>query len=72
MEFVIGAREIKKGIKSGNVTSVIAAKNCPKNIVDEIKKQGVEVKHFSGDQKELGTHIGKPFPVALVGQVDKK
>lgn len=68
MQFIIGPREIRKGIKEGTVISVLAAKNCPPNLVESIKKDGVDVKMFAGDQKELGTHIGKPFAVAIVGQ----
>ncbi len=67
MSYIIGPREIKKAIKSGSVTSVIAAKNCPKSLIESINKEGIEVKMFQGDQKDLGTHIGKPFPVAVVG-----
>ncbi|GEM_PF-5629965 len=68
MQFVIGPREIKKAIKEGTVVGVLAAKNCPPYLIDSIKMEGVDVKMFSGDQKELGTHIGKPFAVAIVGQ----
>ncbi|MBI4895366.1 MAG: ribosomal L7Ae/L30e/S12e/Gadd45 family protein [Candidatus Aenigmarchaeota archaeon] len=68
MQFVIGPREIKKAVKEGVVTNVLAAKNCPSNLIEDLKKEGVDVKMFHGDQKELGTHIGKPFAVAIVGQ----
>ncbi|MFH0837111.1 MAG: ribosomal L7Ae/L30e/S12e/Gadd45 family protein [Candidatus Aenigmatarchaeota archaeon] len=68
VEFIIGPREIKKAIKAGTVVSVMAANNCPKFLIKSIQKEGADVKTFAGDQKELGTHIGKPFPVALVGQ----
>ncbi|MBI5332702.1 MAG: hypothetical protein HZB65_03960 [Candidatus Aenigmarchaeota archaeon] len=67
-EFIIGPREIKKAIKAGSVVSVMAAKNCPVKLIEDIKKEGIGVKPFDGDQKELGTRIGKPFPVALVGE----
>jgi len=72
MDFIIGPREISKGIKDGSVTFVMAANNCPKPLIEKFEKEGVEVKIFSGNQKDLGTHIGKPFPVAIVGKVDKK
>ena len=72
MSYIIGPKEIKKAIKSGSIINITVAKNCPKSLIDSIKKEGIEVKMFSGDQKELGTHIGKPFPVAVVGQTDKK
>ena len=72
MDFVIGPREIIKEIKSGNVISVTVARNCPVSLIDKVKKEGTEIKVFQGDQKELGTYIGKPFPVALVGHVSGK
>ena len=65
---VIGAKEIRKGIKAGKVKKVIVAKNCPKNIIDKLGNVKVEV--FDGDQTQLGTKLGKPFPVAMVGFSD--
>ena len=40
-----------------------------KRIKDATKfnESSVEIVGFAGDQAELGTKIGKPFPVALVG-----
>lgn len=65
---VIGAREISKGIKSGAVKKVVVAKNCPKQLIEKLGNVKVEV--FSGDQVQLGTKLGKPFPVAMAGFKD--
>jgi large subunit ribosomal protein L30e len=62
----IGFREISKAIKEGRVKSVIAAKNCPPELLNKLPKN-VDVKIFDGNQDELGTKIGKPFAVAMVG-----
>ena len=62
---VIGTREIIKNINSGAVSRVLVASNCPENIIK--KFSGVPVEKFNGDQRQLGTSVGKPFPVAAVG-----
>ncbi len=64
-EFVIGAREIAKAAGIGKVNKVIVAKNCPEELIKKIS--GVAVSMFDGNQDELGTRIGKPFPVAMIG-----
>lgn len=63
-KFVIGTREIIKNINNGKVKKVIVARNYPESL---IKKINADVEIFDGDQKELGTKLGKPFPVAMVG-----
>lgn len=65
---IIGVKEINKAIKAGKVKKVIVAKNCPKTLVEKLGSIKVEV--FDGDQSQLGTKIGKPFPVAMVGLKD--
>lgn len=67
-EMVIGAREISKGVKSGVVKKVVVAKNCPKHLIEKLGNVKVEI--FNGDQTQLGTKLGKPFPVAMVGFAD--
>ena len=62
---VIGVREIVKAINSGKVKKVIVAKNCPEFLKEQIKKTAIEI--FDGDQQQLGTKLGKPFPVAMIG-----
>ena len=63
---MIGFRAISKAIKAGKVKSVVAAKNCPTSLLEKLPKN-IDVKIFDGNQSELGTKIGKPFAVAMVG-----
>lgn len=65
---VIGKREIGAAIKAGKVKTVIIANNCPGFLVQTLGK--VKVEKFAGNQRELGTKLGKPFPVAMVGYAD--
>ncbi len=60
----IGVREIIKGINSGKIKEVIVASNCPEKLYASM---GVVVKKFEGDEKDLATKLGKPFPVAMAG-----
>ena len=62
----IGIKEINKAIKAGKVKSVVVAKNCPKELLEKLP-QNAQVKIFNGNESELGTKIGKPFPVSMVG-----
>lgn len=62
---IIGAKEISRGIKSGTVKKVVVAKNCPKKLLSKLSD--VKLETFNGDQVQLGTKLGKPFPVAMVG-----
>ena len=65
--FIIGAREIAKSIKTGKIKKVVVAKNCPASLLNRIQSKSVRIETFDGTQAELGTKIGKPFPVAMVG-----
>jgi len=62
---VIGTKEILAGIKSGKVRHVIVAQNCPDFLIKKIEK--VKIDTFEGNQRDLGTKLGKPFAVAMVG-----
>jgi ribosomal protein L30E len=66
---IIGAREVVKGIENGVVKKVLVASNCPDFILKKMEKHSskVTIERFSGDQAQLGTKVGKPFPVAVVG-----
>lgn len=64
---IIGPREIAKAIDAGKVKTVIAAKNCPLGLIEKMKSKKVKVEVFEGNEKELGTKLGKPFHVAIVG-----
>ncbi len=64
---MIGTREIARAVKAGKVKRVIAAKNCPQQLLDKVKHESVATEIFDGDEKQLGTKLGKPFSVAMVG-----
>ena len=67
---VIGAKEVIKAAKAGKVKTIIVASNCPQPLIDKVEKETegkVEMKQFSGDQGDLGTRLGKPFAIAVVG-----
>ncbi|HLC76896.1 MAG TPA: ribosomal L7Ae/L30e/S12e/Gadd45 family protein [archaeon] len=65
---IIGAKEIGKAIKVGRVKKVVVANNCPKVLIGKLGDVKIEI--FEGDQSQLGTKLGKPFPVAMVGLKD--
>jgi large subunit ribosomal protein L30e len=68
---IIGTREIQKGIKSGEIKRVIIAKNCPDWLTNKITSadgaSNVSIEQFNGDERELGTVLGKSFVVAMAG-----
>lgn len=64
---IVGARQIAKAAKSGRVKHVVVASNCPDFLLSSISSTGVKVDKFDGDSSQLGTKLGKPFPVAMVG-----
>lgn len=67
-ENIIGIKEIVKDIKAGQIKKVIVAKNCPDFLIERIQKAGkVEIEKYEGDQIQLATKLGKPFPIAVVG-----
>ncbi|MBI4018912.1 MAG: ribosomal L7Ae/L30e/S12e/Gadd45 family protein [Candidatus Aenigmarchaeota archaeon] len=62
---VIGTREIIKAIATGKVKEVIVANNCPQDLVNKLGNTQVHI--FEGNERELATKLGKPFPVAMAG-----
>lgn len=62
---VIGAREIAKAVKEGRIKKVVIASNCPDFLLSKLGNVAIE--RFDGNQKQLGTKLGKPFAVAMVG-----
>ena len=66
-EHLIGIRSILKGIKEKTIVKVVFAKNCPDEMKEEVIKTKIETFDFEFDQRKLGTSVGKPFPVAMVG-----
>ncbi len=64
-KFVIGAREIKKAIGEGKVKKVVVASNCPEFLIERLGN--IAMQKFEGDQKDMGTKLGKPFAIAMIG-----
>jgi len=64
-EATIGARQVTKGVKEGNIKTVVVASNCPDFLLKKVEEANIQ--KFAGNQKELGTKLGKPFPVAMAG-----
>jgi len=64
---VIGTNQIVKSIKAGKMKQVIVTTNTPSAIVAKLGVAGVHLQTFSGNEKELATKLGKPFPIAAVG-----
>ena len=64
-KFVIGVKEIKKAIGEGKIKKVVVASNCPDFLIEKLGK--IDMQRFEGDQKNMGTKLGKPFAIAMVG-----
>ncbi len=60
----IGIKEVVNGIKNNKIKTVVVASNCPDFLKEKLK---IKFDVFQGDQQQLGTSLGKPFPVAVVG-----
>ncbi len=67
---VIGTKEVIRAAKAGKVKLIVVASNCPDFLIEKATGSqlgSVKIKKFTGDQADLGTRLGKPFPVAMVG-----
>ncbi|MEM1578746.1 MAG: 50S ribosomal protein L30e [Archaeoglobaceae archaeon] len=60
----IGSRKTLKALKKGEAKAVIVSKNCPEEILSEIKKFNVPVFVFDGTNMQLGEFCRKPFSIA--------
>jgi ribosomal protein L30E len=66
-KYIIGTKTIAKGIKSGKIKTVVVSKNTPKALIDKLNSKNVKIKFFAGDEREMATKLGKPFPIAAIG-----
>ena len=57
---------VVKLAKAGKIKRVIIASNCPQNLYSSMP-ENITKEKFAGDETMLGTKLGKPFPVAMVG-----
>lgn len=70
-KILIGTRTVIKSVKSGAVTNVIYASNCPENTKKDLeyysKNEFMSMRQFEGNSFQLGELCGKPFNVLLIG-----
>ncbi|MFA6328391.1 MAG: 50S ribosomal protein L30e [Candidatus Micrarchaeia archaeon] len=69
-----GANTGVKRALSGKAKLVLLASNCPDEVKDDVvrfcKLSGVPTAVFEGTSVELGTVVGKPFPVSVLTVYD--
>jgi len=68
-KLLIGSRSVARGIKSGKVTHVVLASNCPDDCKRKVIAAGskIDVIESKSDSVRLGETCGKPFTVLMVG-----
>ncbi|MEZ0394666.1 MAG: 50S ribosomal protein L30e [Desulfurococcaceae archaeon] len=71
---VLGTRRTTKLLLLGKVKAVVVASNAPRNVVESLKYysklSGTTFIEFGGTNVELGTLLGKPFGVSVLGVID--
>ena len=73
-QVIVGSKRTLKYVKLGKVKVVITASNLPERIKSDLeyyaKLSGIPIITFPGTNRDLGTAIGKPFSVAMLGIID--
>jgi len=73
-KIIIGSKETKNALLTGNLKLTILSKNCPEDIKEDIIYYSLisktPYKIVNEDSNELGSLCGKPFPVSTIGIVD--
>ena len=71
---VIGAKRSLDAIRLGKAKGVVLATKLPRYIEDDVlyyaKLSGIKVIRFPGSSYELGTAVGKPFPITTIAIID--
>ncbi len=67
MNYIYGTKSVMKAVKEGKVKKVVYARGTPEHIIEELKKSGVELEEFKGNNMELGAKIGRSHSVLLIG-----
>jgi len=67
---LLGAKKAVESVKLGRAKLIVAASNCPRNVMEEImyygKLSGVPVVIYKGSSIDLGAVCGKPFAVSAL------
>lgn len=70
-KLIIGIKNVREALKTGNLNSVIRARNCPESIVRDLEHYGklsdTEIENTNDDSSRLGEYCGKPFNIIVVG-----
>jgi len=73
-KIIIGSKETKNALLTGNLKLIILSKNCPEDIKGDMVYYSllskIPYKIVNENTKELGSICGKPFPVSVIGIVD--
>lgn len=71
---VIGYRRSVKLLKIGGLKAIVVAEGSPKAIVSDIKYYArlgnIPVIIYRGSSMDLGTLVGRPHPVTVIGVID--
>ncbi len=71
---LLGSKSTIKHLKLGKAKLVVIAKNADPNVKEDIryyaKLSGIPVVEYDGTSIELGTLLGKPFPVQALAVLD--
>ncbi len=71
---VIGYRRSVKLLKIGRLKAVVIAEGSPKAIVSDVRYYArlgnIPVIMYRGSSMDLGTLIGRPHPVSVIGVID--
>ncbi len=67
---ILGSKKSIKAVKLGKAVGVIVANNIPKNILEDViyyaRLGNIKVIKYPGSSYDLGSILGKPFPVTLL------
>jgi large subunit ribosomal protein L30e len=67
---LLGTKKAVENAKLGRARLIVAASNCPRNILEEItyygKLSNVPVSIYKGTSIDLGAVCGKPYPVSAL------
>jgi large subunit ribosomal protein L30e len=67
----LGARQTERALKSGKVKLVVVANNCQRSYLQKFDKHSnVPIYRFTGNNIELGSACGKPFPISSLAVIE--
>lgn len=68
---LLGSRQVERALKKKRVKLIIISSNLKMNFKNELEKYSkVPVFQFNGNNHELGSACGKPFPISSLAVLD--